>query len=277
MYKGEIEEITLVKIRSHLTYANITVTVALMFAMTGGAYAAKHYLITSTKQISPKVLKQLKGAQGPGGAQGEKGPAGPAGSPGPAGPVGSQGEKGPVGPAGPEGPTGPAGPAGKNGESVEIAPLAKGSVCTEGGEEFTVGTEKGQACNGSPWTAGGTLPKGSTETGYFAVSEQASESGKPIFDAISFPIPLSTTVEAHYIKAGEPLPPGCTGSVQSPGAQEGNLCVFEKSAFTAEIEEINDIVDGLGGHAGKTGTMLIFLSTGAGIPRAFGTWAVTAP
>jgi hypothetical protein len=36
------------KIRKRLTYANVAMTLALVFAMTGGAYAAKHYLITST-------------------------------------------------------------------------------------------------------------------------------------------------------------------------------------------------------------------------------------
>jgi hypothetical protein len=46
-------------LRRHLSYANVTATLALVFAMSGGALAAKHYLLTSTKQISPKVLKQL--------------------------------------------------------------------------------------------------------------------------------------------------------------------------------------------------------------------------
>ena len=32
-----------------MTYANVALTLALVFAMTGGAYAAKKYLITSTK------------------------------------------------------------------------------------------------------------------------------------------------------------------------------------------------------------------------------------
>ena len=48
-------------IRKRLTYANVTATLALVFAMTGGAYAAKHYLITSKAQISPKVLKRAAG------------------------------------------------------------------------------------------------------------------------------------------------------------------------------------------------------------------------
>jgi hypothetical protein len=48
-------------IRTHLNYANVAATLALLFAMSGGAFAAGHYLINSTTQISPKVLKQLRG------------------------------------------------------------------------------------------------------------------------------------------------------------------------------------------------------------------------
>ena len=43
--------------RGRLSYANVAMTLALVFAMSGGAYAASKYVITSTKQISPKVLK----------------------------------------------------------------------------------------------------------------------------------------------------------------------------------------------------------------------------
>src|SRR5438876_8031642 len=46
--------------RMRLTYANVAATLALVFSMTGGALAAKHYLINSTSQINPKVLKKLK-------------------------------------------------------------------------------------------------------------------------------------------------------------------------------------------------------------------------
>jgi hypothetical protein len=46
-------------LRKHLSYANILATLALLFAMSGGALAAKHYLVTSTSQISPKVLRSL--------------------------------------------------------------------------------------------------------------------------------------------------------------------------------------------------------------------------
>jgi hypothetical protein len=80
-------------IRRHLTYANVVATLALLFAMSGGALAANHYLVNSTKQINPKVLKKLKGASG---AQGAHGLAGANGAQGPGGPVGPQGQTGTI-------------------------------------------------------------------------------------------------------------------------------------------------------------------------------------
>jgi hypothetical protein len=131
-----------------MTYANVVATLALVFAMAGGAAAASHYLITSTKQISPKVLKELKktgargatgpagaqGAQGAAGANGVNGAAGAKGEPGPEGkqgPKGERGEKGEAGPAGgPEGPEGKQGPEGKEGK--EGKPGAEGKAGPEG-------------------------------------------------------------------------------------------------------------------------------------------------
>src|SRR5271163_1171599 len=94
--------------RKRLSYANVTATLALVFAMSGGAMAANHYLITSTKQINPKVLKKLTGkpgTNGTAGATGATGPTGPAGSPGAAG---AKGEKGETGLKGEKGEPGPA-------------------------------------------------------------------------------------------------------------------------------------------------------------------------
>jgi hypothetical protein len=76
-------------IRRHLNYANVVATLALLFAMSGGALAANHFLINSTKQINPKVLKKLKGSPGPKGAGGAQGVAGPRGSAGLQGPAGT--------------------------------------------------------------------------------------------------------------------------------------------------------------------------------------------
>jgi hypothetical protein len=83
-------------IRRHLSYANIVATLALLFAMGGSAVAAKHYLINSTKQINPKVLKALRGARGPRGfgSQGLQGPRGVTGLTGVTGSLGPKGAEG---------------------------------------------------------------------------------------------------------------------------------------------------------------------------------------
>ena len=78
-------------LRRRLNYANVTATLALVFAMSGGALAAKHYVINSTSQLSPKVLKALKGKTG------KTGPAGNPGAAGKEGPPGKEGAQGPPG------------------------------------------------------------------------------------------------------------------------------------------------------------------------------------
>jgi hypothetical protein len=99
------------RLRPRLTYANVAATLALVFAMGGSAVAATHYLITSTKQISPKVLKELKvaGKPGPAGATGASGAGGAQGAPGANGTNGTNGEPGTKGETGPKGETGNAG------------------------------------------------------------------------------------------------------------------------------------------------------------------------
>lgn len=73
-------------IRRHVTYANVAATLALVLATSGSAIAAKHYLLSSTRQISPALLKKLRGRTGkagPQGAPGQPGANGQAGSPAP--------------------------------------------------------------------------------------------------------------------------------------------------------------------------------------------------
>ena len=85
------------RIGRHVKYANVVATLALVFAMGGTAIAAKHYLINSTNQINPKVLKKLKGNTGKTGAQGAAGANGAAGAAGAPGATGAEGPKGPAG------------------------------------------------------------------------------------------------------------------------------------------------------------------------------------
>jgi hypothetical protein len=74
--------------RSPISYANVTATMAIVLSMSGGALAANHYLLTSTKQISPRVMHKLKGRIGPTGPQGPTGSRGATGATGPTGATG---------------------------------------------------------------------------------------------------------------------------------------------------------------------------------------------
>lgn len=212
-------------LRKRMTYANIAMTLALVFAMTGGAYAAKKYLITSTKQISPSVLKQLAGKPGPAGKDGVPGALGPQG---PAGPAGKDGTPGKDGLAGKEGPAGKEGKEGKT------------------GKEGPQGTQGQPGEKGSPWTAGGTLPENSTETGVWAgnpaQADQAETSGGAAIP-ITFAVPLANELEAsqvHFIPMGETAPAACedpnhagAASVDNPEALSGQLCVYGGLVFNA--------------------------------------------
>lgn len=238
------------RIRKRVTYANVAMTIALVFAMTGGAYAAKKYLITSTKQISPRVLKTLKGAAGRTGA---------------AGPVGAAGKDGGQGLPGVEGKEGKAGVAGKDGTT---------------GKEGATGKE------GSPWTAGGTLPQGKTESGTWAY-RGSTTNGAVGTDAISYVIPLAAApaVEFVYAKA---TGTNCTGSASAPTAPEGFLCIysaweeeFDGKPITAEYKGANTGETFNGTGSGLHGALLNFETKHIGesvLPFAVleGTWAVTA-
>jgi hypothetical protein len=102
------------RLRRFISFANVAATLALVFSMSGGAWAANRYLITSTARITPKVLRALRGATGAEGPAGPLGPQGPTGF-GTQGPAGAAGPKGTVGAVGPTGPTGSEGAAGQPG------------------------------------------------------------------------------------------------------------------------------------------------------------------
>jgi Collagen triple helix repeat (20 copies) len=251
------------RIRKRLTYINVAMTLALVFAMSGGAYAAGKFLITSTKQISPKVLKALKGQPG------LAGPQGPQGAAGPAGPQGSEGK---VGTAGIEGSIGKEGPEGK------------------GGKE------------GSPWTAGGALPSGKTLKGEWNATGNAAGEGNSFENSVSYALPLVVGPTTHYIRPGEgqneakeaaAIKEGkCKGSVEEPGAAPGNLCVFAKQEENSktvgpfksvlpaicvwETGENGECAISGEGTGSRFGFGILAKSEAAGPVKVTGTWAVTA-
>jgi hypothetical protein len=277
------------RIRKRFTYANVAMTFALVFAMSGGAYAASKYVISSTKQINPKVLKSLQGKPGTNGAPGPAGPAGPAGQ------AGSAGEKGAAGTNGTNGSNG------ANGESVVSSVIAKNAHCASGGAEFKVGGTATYACNGatgpagptgptgptgSPWTAGGTLPHEATETGEWAVFFTATAAKQLGSSAISFTIPLTAEPEQHFIGNNEELAGEkneaaaikegkCKGEYSKPEAASGNLCVFTSVYQNAEEGVLfGGISADLIGNSAH-GDTVVAQSIAAGEVLAVGSWAVT--
>ncbi|HWX40512.1 MAG TPA: hypothetical protein VN345_05120 [Blastocatellia bacterium] len=235
-------------IRKRMTYGNVAVTLALVFAMTGGAYAAsKGIIITSTKQISKNVLKELK-KPGPAGPEGK---AGAPGANGKDGAPGGQGEKGALGPEGKQGPSGTTGP------------------------------------EGSPWTVGSKLPSGKSETGTWAY-RGSKENGAVGSASISFTLPVKPTPPAiEFVYAGK-TGTHCVGTAELPTAPAGYLCVydaFEEKPFakpgSAEFIGSNNGETFSGTGAGSEGALLNFETVNIGtsvLPYAVaeGTWIVTA-
>jgi Collagen triple helix repeat (20 copies) len=267
--------------RIRFSPAMVIAGLALVFAMTGGAYAAKKYLITSTKQISPSVLKQLQGKAGAPGVAGVQGPAGSAGPVGTGGAAGAKGETGPAGEKGPQGEKGVQGLQGKEGKA--------GATGATGATGFTK-----------------TLPSGGTETGAWSISDSSTENLSTL-GSISFSIPLAQEgAEGHgwgftqsevenedwgkkngvgcKVGSAECVDTGCRGSVAQPTAPAGTLCVY------TSFEEFSHANAGLeprsfeGGFDafGVSGAVLAGPVLGGTVEKpasveAYGTWAVTAP
>lgn len=81
--------------RRRRPWAATPIALVALFASLGGtAIAASHYLITSTKQIKPSVLSQLRGNRGARGLPGPQGADGQQGPNGDAGPQGVPGDQG---------------------------------------------------------------------------------------------------------------------------------------------------------------------------------------
>ena len=106
--------------------AHVIATLALILGLSGTAWAAHRYVITSAKQIAPKVLVALRGKEGTRGPKGSRGAPGDPGVAGAAGPTGPAGAQGPAGSAGPPGPSGSAGATGAAGPGADILSTGEG-------------------------------------------------------------------------------------------------------------------------------------------------------
>jgi hypothetical protein len=274
------------RLRNQIGTAGLIVAiVALVAALGGGAYAA-------TSSTGKATASAKQGKQGKQGKPGKSGPAGPQGPAGPAGPAGAAGAKGDTGAAGSNGTNGSPGAAGKSviSASFEGTDEPAGEPCEEqGGNSIEVEGSgvKRYACNGtagapgSPWTAGGTLPVGATETGAFTFFEAEPAEEGTAYAAISFPIPLAAPLDAahvvHITTAENPDPVHCTGSQAEPKAASGYLCEYSGAEFGTEYLAITK-PENAGGAAGAStaGALIKFKLFGElEAARSNGVFAVT--
>jgi Collagen triple helix repeat (20 copies) len=158
----------------------VVAVVALVAALTGAAFAAGGLTKQQEKQVK-KIAKKYAGKRGPAGLPG------PTGAQGPKGDAGAKGDTGATGPQGPQGPQGIPGPVGKE---------------------------------GSPWTAGGVLPTGKTETGTWAIWDKENN-----YIDLSFNIPLATA-PTKIVWNAEEESTDCPGTVNDPKAAKGVICIY---------------------------------------------------
>jgi Collagen triple helix repeat (20 copies) len=263
------------------TTALILSLLALVFAATGGAYAA-------TSAQTSKKPKVVKGPPGKQGKQGKPGATGPTGPQGPAGPAGTAGAKG---------------DPGQNGKSVTVSAIAAetgkceersgAEVKPEGsstGVEVCSGEDGAPGAPGSPWTAGGVLPPGSTESGAWSFSG-SEVNGEHLLASIAFAIPLKVGEaprgEHVHFQGEENFETSCPNP---PQAAPGELCIYnagginEDALHNAAFVSAGSTISGPPGageefSSSPSGSILQFKFTGATGEEAhgYGSWAVTAP
>jgi hypothetical protein len=278
----------------------VVACVALIAALGGTALAAAKLNSTQKKEVE-KIAKKYAGKPGAPGAAGPQGPAGANGKDGAQGEKGAKGDTGEKGEKGAKGDTGSPGGAGKSVEALTID-TGEEACAGQGGAEYTVqgSGEFTQVCSGkegSPWTAGGTLPPGASEAGAWAavggvqtvttevegVKEEVTVGDEEMLAPISFPIRLPKglsaahvhySTEANYtdFDEGGPSHLGCVASVTAP---PGDLCVNQESLLNATFEGIFN--PGLGAKStGAVGGIVVFAVTGSPATVSGG-FVVTAP
>jgi hypothetical protein len=253
--------------------------VALLAALGGGAYAASGGLSGKEKREVQKIAKRYATA-------------------------GATGAAGAAGPSGKNGARGAEGLSGEDGVGITTA-AASAAECPSGGVKVTSANGATKVCNG---TTGFTefLPTGKTETGTFAIPkieiteaqvaeeiESVSLTSAPISFAIPLEAPLGPS-EVHFVSTEEQeessAPSQCPGSVETPLAEEGNLCLYqggtliqeanaegEEEARVAKIFPATGTTSSAAGASTAGADALVVIKAGEGAVFMQGTWALTAP
>lgn len=243
-------------LRNRLGIPGVIAVVALVFAMVGGAWAAKGVIITNINQISKGVQKKLKGQKGDPGPAGPQGPAGTAGAKGDTGAAGAAGKDGATGATGPKGNTGSTGPTGSTGATGAAG--AAGATGPAG-----------------PTGPIGPLPSNATETGTWSFGA-ATEASDSLRVPISFAFPVPGAIQAHLLEPGKTTA-DCEGSAENPTAKAGHLCIYTGGEEPGAWFELGIYkLDGLTEGVSSSGAILSVLVAKKGA-LAFGSYAVTAP
>lgn len=131
-----------------------------------------------------------------------------------------------------------------------------------------------------------TLPSGQTLRGAFFVGGSSAGGNEIATGEISFGLRLTVAPIAHFV-AQRASPPACPGSVTSPEAAPGHLCIYEGGHSQTTIRgfrdpaAIGDFEDPVrhdtGSRVRPEGAGLVVYATGGGNFYSVGTWAVTAP
>jgi hypothetical protein len=161
-----------------------------------------------------------------------------------------------------------------------VGPAGKKGGDGENGTNGRNGTSGAYGETGAPGGFFGVLPSGEMMTGTYA--SQGDRVGHQYRTAVSFllSLPVAPTGEhIHYIKVGEPVPPGCGGTVESPVALPGNLCIFEGVSVGNEANrgEVNPIDDAAPNISMPVFGFGVYASCEAIACFNEGAWAVTAP
>ncbi|WP_158647927.1 hypothetical protein [Nocardioides houyundeii] len=97
--------------------------------------------------------------------------------------------------------------------------------------------------------------------------------GSLVSDSISYGATLAVAPTAHYIRLGDPVPAGCSGSASAPNADPGHLCVFEANAVNVGPRYVTDTTFAPN-TATPTGAYLYATVAAAGNGYYAGTWVL---
>jgi hypothetical protein len=241
--------------RKRITYANVVATLALVFAMSGGALAAKHYLVTSPKQISPKVLKSFSTTNT---ALFKK-----------------LSKTVTVTKASTATKADSATTAGTAGSATTATTATNATNATNASKATTASNASALGGVGPSGYQASVLATGQTELGDYAT--WGSGAGY-LGTSETFRIPLSAGLDSshvHFIKEGGASTSECPGKSSAPAAASGNLCVYEVGVGGAVEAEIFPQANPSGEGTDPYGFGVYFNASGSGGVWDYGVYAVT--